>query len=77
MLVQWKDGSTTWIPLKDLKESNPIQVADYVVAHKLPAEPAFSWWVPYVLRKRDRIIKQAMTRYNGLTRNLDWSSLRQ
>jgi hypothetical protein len=63
MLVQWKDGSTTWIPLKDLKKSNPVQVADYVVAHKLSAEPAFSWWVPYVLRKCDQIIKQARTRY--------------
>jgi hypothetical protein len=59
LLVQWKDGSTTWIPLKDLKESNPLQVADYVVAHKLTFEPAFFWWVPHVLRKRDRIIKQA------------------
>jgi hypothetical protein len=63
MLVQWKDGTTTWIPLKDLKESNPVQVADYVVAHKLTSEPAFSRWVPYVLRKHDRIIKQAKTRY--------------
>jgi hypothetical protein len=40
MLVQWKYGSTTWIPLKDLKESNPVQVADYVVAHKLLSLPS-------------------------------------
>jgi hypothetical protein len=26
LLLQWKDGSTTWFPLKDLKESNPIEV---------------------------------------------------
>ena len=26
LLVQWKDGSTDWIPLKDLKCSNPIEL---------------------------------------------------
>jgi hypothetical protein len=29
LLVQWKDGTTTWVPLKDLKESNPVEVAQY------------------------------------------------
>jgi Reverse transcriptase (RNA-dependent DNA polymerase) len=38
-------------------------VADYVVALKLTFEPAFSWGVPHILRKRDRIIKQAKTQY--------------
>jgi hypothetical protein len=33
--VRWKDSTTSWIDLKDLKESNPVDVADYVVAHKL------------------------------------------
>jgi hypothetical protein len=51
LLLQWKDGSNTWIPLKDLKESNPVDVAEYVVANKLVHEPAFAWWVPDVLRK--------------------------
>ena len=26
-LYLWKDGSTTWAPLKDLKESNPVHIA--------------------------------------------------
>ena len=29
MLVQWKDGSTTWVSLKDMKESYPVQVDKY------------------------------------------------
>ena len=41
--VLWKDGSQQWISLKDLKESNPIEVADYVAAMKLTGEPAFKW----------------------------------
>jgi hypothetical protein len=63
MLVQWKDATTTWLLLKDLKESNPVQLAEYAVAHKLVHEPAFSWWVPYTLRKHDCIIKAARTRF--------------
>ena len=28
LLVSWKDGSSNWIPLKDLKDAYPIQVAE-------------------------------------------------
>jgi Reverse transcriptase (RNA-dependent DNA polymerase) len=61
--VEWKDGTTDWIPLKDLKESNPIEVAEYAVANKISEEPAFAWWVRGVLRKRDRIISKVASRY--------------
>ena len=30
--VLWKDGSTSWIPLRDIKESNPVETAEYAVA---------------------------------------------
>ena len=60
--VEWKDGTQSWIPLKTLKESNPIEVAEYSVAHEIHKQPAFAWWAPHVLRKRDRIIKQVQHR---------------
>ena len=44
------------MPLQVLKESNPIEIAEYVTALDIENEPAFSWWVPPTLRKRDRII---------------------
>ncbi len=53
---QWKDGSTTWEKLADLKESHPIVTAEYAVTKGIDLEPAFNWWVPHVLKKRDRII---------------------
>jgi hypothetical protein len=56
LLVEWKDGSVSWIPLKDLKESNPVEVAEYAVANKIENEPAFAWWVNTVMHKRERII---------------------
>jgi hypothetical protein len=61
--VRWKDTTTSWIHLKDLKESNPVDVAVYAVAHKLVSEPAFKWWVPYTLKKKERIIAKIKTRY--------------
>jgi Reverse transcriptase (RNA-dependent DNA polymerase) len=64
LCVQWKDHSTSWVPLKDLKESNPVEVAEYAVANKIADEPAFIWWVPYTIKKRDRLIHAAKaTRY--------------
>ena len=40
--VNWKDGTQSWIPLKDIKESNPIEVAEYVKAKDVDNEPAFA-----------------------------------
>jgi hypothetical protein len=28
LCVSWKDGSTSWEPLKDMKEAYPVQVAE-------------------------------------------------
>jgi hypothetical protein len=36
--VQWRDGTTQWLPLKDLKESNPVDVAEYAVARGIADE---------------------------------------
>jgi hypothetical protein len=56
------DGSTSWEPLRNLKESNPVEVAEYAVANKLVEEAAFAWWVPYTIKKRERIISAVRTR---------------
>jgi hypothetical protein len=62
MKIRWTDGSYDWLPLSQLKESNPIEVAEYAVAHKIHKEPAFNWWVHKVSRKRDRLIHKVKTR---------------
>ena len=33
LLVEWKDGSTSWMKLKDLKESIPIKDVEYAVVN--------------------------------------------
>jgi hypothetical protein len=59
------DGNYTssWVKLKDLKESFPVQLAEYAVGNKIAEEPAFAWWVPYTIRKRDRIISKVKSKY--------------
>ena len=56
--VRWKDQSTGWISLTDIKQSNPIEVAEFAVAAGLSKEPAFNWWALKTLKRRDRIIKR-------------------
>ena len=63
MLVQWKYGSSTWVSLKDMKESYPVQVAKYCVQIRMSTEPAFAWWVPYFLKKCNRIIVKVKSKY--------------
>ena len=60
--VLWKNGEEQWIPLRELKASNPVEVADYVTANNLQNEPAFKWWVPYIVRKRDNIVSKLTAR---------------
>ena len=40
--IQWKYGSTTWEYLKYVKESYPVQVADYAHHRKHSDKPSFA-----------------------------------
>ena len=66
-LVKWKDGSNSWVPLKDVKESYPIDVVEYAVEMGIQDEPAFSWWIPHVLRKRRNIVSAVKSRMRRKT----------
>ena len=63
LCVQWKDGSSHWVALKDLKNSYPLETADYAVANLIDDQPAFAWWVPYVRRKRKSILSKVKSKY--------------
>lgn len=60
--VEWKDGTTSWLPLRELKETNAVEVAQYAIDNRLEDEPAFDWWVRQVLKKRQRLIKLSRKR---------------
>ena len=42
--------------LKDIKDLDPVKMAEYAVENRLLEEPAFTWWTKNVLNKRDQII---------------------
>ena len=42
LLFQWKDGPETWIPLKDMKNSQPVETAEFACARGIDYEVAFS-----------------------------------
>ena len=62
LLVLCKDGSEQWFPLKYLKESNPVECAEYAKARKIDTKPAFRLWMPYTLKKKERIIALVKSR---------------
>jgi hypothetical protein len=49
LLIKWSDDSESWIPLKDLKESHPCETTEFAKARGIDLEPAFAWWVPYII----------------------------
>ena len=60
--MKWKNWPKEWVYLKVLKESNPVDVAEYVTALWIKQEPSFAWWVPYTLHKRDVIVSAVSLR---------------
>jgi len=32
--VEWRDGSTSWLPLKDVKDANLLQLAEGATKHR-------------------------------------------
>jgi hypothetical protein len=42
---------------------HPVDLADYAVANQIQDEPAFAWWVPYVIRKRTATVSKLRSKY--------------
>ena len=63
VLARWKGGMTEWIELLDMKDSYPVEMAEFAVASQIQDEPAFAWWVPYTMKKRNRINSKVKSKY--------------
>ena len=63
LLIRWRVGGTDWVALKDIKESYPVQVAEYAVSSRISEEPVFTWCVSSVLKKHNRIIAKTKSKY--------------
>ena len=63
LLCEFVDGLTSWVALKDMKESYPLETAEYAVQARIDDLPAFAWWVPHMLKKREAIIAKVKSKY--------------
>ena len=63
LLCQWRDGSTNWVALKDMKQSYPLKVAEYAYANRIDEEPAFAWWINEAIKKQERILAKLKSKY--------------
>jgi hypothetical protein len=41
LYVRWRDRSADWVELKDLKESYPVELAEYAITNGIQEQPAF------------------------------------
>jgi hypothetical protein len=63
LLVAWKDGIASWVRLATLKHSYPVELAEYAKARGIDNEPAFAWWVPNTIRRRNAILSAVKARF--------------
>ena len=68
--MKWKDGSTSWEVMKDVKECFPSQLTDCAQASGIIHQPAFAWWCHHVAKKRERIISKVKSKYWTRTHKL-------
>ena len=61
--IQWKDGNFAWNQVEDVKDSFPVQLAEYAVLNQIADEPAFAWWIKKVFKKIYRIISKTASKY--------------
>ena len=59
---QVEDKSKVWINHADMKEAHLVEMAEYARARGISNEPAFAWWVPYTLWKREVILAAVKNR---------------
>ena len=67
LLVKWRDQSESWVKLSELKESHPVETAEFAKSRGIDNEPGFAWWVPHTLKKRNTIISAMKVRLRKTT----------
>ena len=67
LLEKWKDQSESWVKMSELKESHPVETAEFAKSRGIDDESASTWWVPHMLRKRKAIISAMKTRLRKTT----------
>jgi hypothetical protein len=65
LLMMWKDKSMSWVKLKNLKVSNPVEFAEFAVANQIAEELVFKCWVSSTLCVSRIVLSQKGRRNTG------------
>jgi len=65
--VMWNNNSTSWHPLADIKNSFPVQLAQYAISNKLDQDTAFRWWIKPTLKHKESFLKAVKSKYSSRT----------
>ena len=57
LLVEFKDVSSSCINMKDPKQINAVELAEYAAENGLKEDPVFKWWVKDVPKKRYHLVE--------------------
>ena len=49
--------------MKDIKQSYPVDLAEFAIQKGIAEEPAFALWIPFTIKKRNRIIAKIKSKY--------------
>lgn len=63
MCIQWKDGGSHWVLLKDMTNIYPVELAEYTMSAQIYHIPAYAWWALYTLKKQTRILAKLKSKY--------------
>ena len=61
--IQWKDWSADWVAHKDINQLYTFELADCAKRMKIDNDPEFSWWDPYVERRRQIKLSKVKSNY--------------
>jgi hypothetical protein len=61
--VSFRNESTAWLPMNEVRMSNPVELAEYTVMSRIAKEPAFAWWVPHTLHTRRAMVSRVESKY--------------
>jgi len=61
--IKRRDSTTSWLPLKDVKQAYPLELTEYTLANKIQDKPAFAWWALDILRQKNQMLSKLKSKY--------------
>ena len=62
--ICWNGNSTTWVPLRLVKNDAPLLLVQYAKTMKIHLKPAFHWWLPHTLHQGSRLLSKVKTLFH-------------